>query len=350
MLNQPDLFSETMECLMPSTIKGWDELDLFSEPAPKPVACEPEQPATAGVDLAAIRADIPRKVALAAHTGTSFDPQTRADTAIEDYCNTLAADYQTLQEMINDPAALAAEFARYRTGYKRRYLALLLSKARVVSPMIAGPSNFPVRRMQKGNRSVDSRLEELMVFRERAIAAIRKRYVPSYAIASGDADAVERLEARLEEARAKRELYKRINATLRQTKALDLPGRIKALVALGVPKGLATQCCTPDYMGKTGIPSYAMNNLGAEIRRLEDRLVAVNKAKNAKPSTLERDGITFQDDPPANRVRLMFPGKPDASTIASLKQAGFRWAPSLKAWQAYRNPKSLAFAQRFVDR
>ena len=49
-----------------------------------------------------------------------------------------------------------------------------------------------------------------------------------------------------------------------------------------------------------------------------------------------QNGVRFEDSPADNRVRLYFPGKPDAATIADLKKSGFRWTPSLGCWQAYR--------------
>ena len=34
-----------------------------------------------------------------------------------------------------------------------------------------------------------------------------------------------------------------------------------------------------------------------------------------------------------NRLQVFFDGKPDADTRAELKSNGFRWAPSVGAWQ-----------------
>lgn len=42
---------------------------------------------------------------------------------------------------------------------------------------------------------------------------------------------------------------------------------------------------------------------------------------------------------------VFFPTKPDEAVRGRLKSHGFRWAPSIGAWQAYRNVRALAFAK-----
>jgi hypothetical protein len=38
-----------------------------------------------------------------------------------------------------------------------------------------------------------------------------------------------------------------------------------------------------------------------------------------------------------HRLQIEFPGKPEAAIITRLKQRGFRWAPSVGAWQRQRS-------------
>lgn len=54
-------------------------------------------------------------------------------------------------------------------------------------------------------------------------------------------------------------------------------------------------------------------------------------ASSAKSSMV--GDVKVEEDPEAQRLRLHFPGKPSADIIAKLKQHGFRWAPSERAWQ-----------------
>lgn len=141
--------------------------------------------------------DIPREVALAAHAGTSFVPEERAEGVLEDYASTLRADLETLTRYANTDdkkATLETEFARYREGYKGKYLAYLGSRNGIMSTMITGASNFPVRRMEKKQRTIERRLAEMLDFRQRALAAITKVLRPELRpIMTGDTNAVESL-------------------------------------------------------------------------------------------------------------------------------------------------------------
>lgn len=51
----------------------------------------------------------------------------------------------------------------------------------------------------------------------------------------------------------------------------------------------------------------------------------------------------------ADRMQLVFPGKPDPDTIAALKGAGWRWSPRNEAWQRYITPASMQSAKRIIQ-
>lgn len=233
--------------------------------------------------------------------------------------------------------------------YAAKFSAYLTSKGRCVSTMIAGPANFNTGRARKSNDSADRAGDELIESHTRWVKALRKVAFPHEApIMSGDANAIERLRAKLADAEAFQAEAKEINAAIRAAVRHN-ENPITCLRALGIAAARCAELVKPDELGRVGIPDYALTNNSAEIRRLRKRIETVSKAK-ATPTTEEfhvGSGIALVDAPEANRVRLKFPGKPDAATRGELKAHGFRWAPTVDGgvWQAYRNDRALAHAR-----
>lgn len=288
--------------------------------------------------------------AMAAHQGTSWVPEKRAQQEIESHAAELAQDRAALEKHATTPEKLAtldAEWARYAAGYterKRRYLA---SRARVISWFIAGPSKFPAARMNKRADVSHRRLEDLISFRERALQAIIRTLHPEWRpIMAGDADAEARLVEKIAKAEALQERMKAANAAIRKHAKAGAEAQTRALVEQGLSPTHAAELLKPDYCGRIGFPDYETRNNGANIRRMRERLEQVRRT-HAQPVT-EKAGANarLEDDPPANRVRLFFPGKPAADVRERLKRGGFCWTPSIGCWQAYRNTWSLDLAKR----
>lgn len=298
-------------------------------------------------------ADIPRELAQAAHAGTSMTPETRAAQERSGYAATMQADHEMLAGHAPTPekqATLAEEFARYRTAYAdktRRYLA---SRSRIVSSFIAGPSNFPARRMEKRNEIADRRLRELVEFRERALAAIKRALHPEWRpIMAGDDNATERLRVKIVKAECLQQAMKAANAAIRKHAKAGAEAQVAAVVALGFTEEQARRLLEPDYCGRIGFADYETRNNGANIRRMKERLEAVTRTQAMPDTAKEGTAARVEDCPAENRVRLYFPAKPAREIIEELKSNGWRWTPSLGCWQAYRNTASLALADKLKD-
>ncbi len=293
--------------------------------------------------------DIPLTTAIAAHNGTSFVPEKRGASERTGYAETLRSDYESLAKLADTDekrSLLDEEFTTYRAGYRKHVLAWLHSRSRIVSTMIAGPSNFPVRQMEKRSNWAHNHLQRLLSFRERALEAIRKKLCPGpRPIMSGDDDAVERLEAKISDAERLQAAMREANKIVRsKPKNQPTPEKITALVALGLKAANAASLFEPDFCGRLGFPDYKLANNNANIKRMKDRLAAISRNKAAEESTVEGEHARVDDCPAENRVRLFFPGKPAAEVRRKLKSSGFRWAPSLGCWQAYRNDRTRATA------
>lgn len=292
--------------------------------------------------------DVPLELAQRAHSGTSFVPERRAEQERADYAQTLTADRDGLTQLISTPekaALLEAEFARYRAGYRRRFLAVLAARSACISMMIAGPSNFPTERQRKRGATVDRRYEELAAWRERALKAIRRTLCPELApIMTSDADAVERLGDKVAKAEAKQARMRAANLAIRKHRKAGAEAQVAALVALGFSPFISERLLEPDFAGRVGFPDYELTNNAANIRRMRQRAETVAEVQAQPERTVEGSRARIEDCPADNRVRLFFPGKPDLDVRTRLKRGGFRWAPSLGCWQACRNHGALALA------
>lgn len=299
-------------------------------------------------------ADIPANAAAAAFALVSFTPDKRGERARADYAAALAEDLLQFEESakIGGTAEMVgAEFQRYREGCRSRYLAYLHSSSRCASSMITGPANFPTARMQKRNAITHQRLTEFLDWSEMAKRAILRKLHPDLRpIMAGDADAIDRLAAKIAEAERAQERMKLVNKTLRETAKTGPDAQVSAMIELGYDDEAAHRLVFPMKPYRQGFESFELTNNQANIRRMKERLTHIERAA-AMPvkEQSSADGIRMEDDPPANRVRLFFPGKPDEAVRSKLKSCGFRWAPSSGAWQAFRNSTSLRVATAMIQ-
>jgi len=293
--------------------------------------------------------DIPADLARAAHGGTSFTPDKRADQERASYAATMAADLASLERYATTDekrALLADEFARYRAGYAARVRAYLGARSRCMSSMITGPSRFPTARNAKRNATADKRCQEMLDYREGALAAITRKLRPELApIMAGDDDAAARLRQKLAKAEERQAGMKAANAAIRKAAKGGAAAQVAALVALGYPETIARELLTPDSLGRVGFADYEIKNNGAQIRQIAARLASVTAAKATPDTTTRGEHATIEESAADNRIRLTFPGKPAADVRARLKAGGFRWAPTINAWQAYINNGTRALAR-----
>ena len=336
----------------------------FAKLLPRPYTIPPHhQKAIRTMDLLnEYEKDIPRDTAVAAHAGVSHSPEQRGAAQIRDYATTLAQDRQALESLATTPEKeelLRAEFERYRQGYRARTIAYLNSRSRVMSPMITGPARFPVAANEKRSRWAQNKLTDLIGYRERALAAIRKKLDPAVGpVMAGDEDAVPRLEAQLTAAMDEQETMKLANAAIRKalknkgskTDAELHAGLVDDLKALDLSETAARALLRPDSFNGIGYPDYKIRNNGANIRRMQQRLDGLKAAKAQPVQETEHARGRVEWDRPANRVRLFFPGKPEHELRQKLKASGFRWAPTLGAWQAYYNERAKAAAVEIMGK
>lgn len=210
-------------------------------------------------------------------------------------------------------------------------------EARVPSVMIAGSSNFPVRKKEKQNAARDRNMQEWQDV-QGLLDKIRSTGMGG--ISADDPQAVQKLEAKLANLEQAQENMKAINAYYRKHGTLDgctvLPEKqIKAL---------QQDMKSSWHLEPKPFQSFELSNNNAEIRRTRARIEELKRHGEKEYSGWTFDGGRVEANKEANRLQIFFDGKPDEATREELKANGFRWAPSAGAWQRQLNDNAYRAA------
>ncbi|EMD16755.1 hypothetical protein HMPREF9943_00983 [Eggerthia catenaformis OT 569 = DSM 20559] len=205
--------------------------------------------------------------------------------------------------------------------------------ARVPSVLIAGGSNFPVRKKEKQNAARDKNYKEWKDI-QGLLEKIRSTGMGG--ISADDPDAVKKLNAKLEKLTKAQETMKAVNAYYRKHKTLescpDLDSeatqKLKARMEI---RGVQDK----------PYPTWALSNNNAEIRRIKDRIQSLSVNKEELYTGWEFAGGKAEINVKDNRLQLFFDDKPDGKIRDELKANGFRWSPKASAWQRQLNSNAI---------
>ena len=211
--------------------------------------------------------------------------------------------------------------------------------ARVPSVMIAGPANFPVGKKEKQNRARDSNMEEWRYI-QGLLDKIRSTGMGG--ISADDPAAIEKLQKKLDGLERSQLIMKEVNAYYRKHGKLDGC----ALLSPDQIEKLKASMASSWRSDPRPFESYQLTNNNAEIRRVKARIEQLSKQAQREFSGWEFDGGRVEMNREDNRLQVFFDGKPDADTRAELKSSGFRWAPSVGAWQRQLTDNAIRAADR----
>ena len=282
-----------------------------------------------------------------AHSGTSFDPEKRAETEkeyfkaeVNDVYNELKGSAKTEKHK----SELEDEMLQFQKKYAEKFNDTLASRGRMLSPMIAGPANFPTRRNEKAYNSYENKVRENAKFRDKVVAGITKRWRKENVADAGGARTV--LEKKLKKAQENHQQMKDINVIMRK-KSSDSDKR-KQLESIGVSETLIRDVFKPDYMGRTGFQGFHLQNSNAKIKSMKERLKTMSKFESTETTSKEINGVEIVDNKESDRVQILFDGKPDEVMRNKLKGSGWRWSPKNTAWQRKRTDNAMRSAEQIV--
>ena len=211
--------------------------------------------------------------------------------------------------------------------------------ARVPSILIAGGSNFPVRQKEKQNAARDSNMQEWQYI-QGLLDKIRSTGMGG--IRQDDPQAIPKLEKKLAGLEKAQETMKAVNAYYRKHGTLDgcphlSPENLEKLKAAMVSGW---------HYEKKPFQSWELSNNNAEIRRIRQRIDSLTRARETVYVGWEFEGGHVEANREQSRLQVFFEDKPDADARQQLKEHGFRWAPSVGAWQRLLNGNAYYAADR----
>ncbi len=293
--------------------------------------------------------DLNYRLAKNAHQGTSFSPEERARQEQQEYYHDIKSVYTLFADRItaDQEALFLEEIVRYRKGNLSRRLDYLYSRSRIMSAMVTGPSKFPTRSNEKHSRAYENKLNAFLEWREKAIYRIGKTLgLTGSAISSDDRDALEQLQAKIAVLEAKQARMKEINGVWRKAgnkpeplRDANLTGSERDEIISHMKYGMADR----------PYPSWSLTNNSGNIRRLKERLHDLRKRRAYMTTETVIGAVTITDNVEDNRVQIFFPEKPSDEIRGQLKRNGFKWAPSIGAWQRVRSCQATQKAKRIVS-
>lgn len=169
----------------------------------------------------------------------------------------------------------------------------------------------------------------------------RAKRVGAGGVSADDPAAVQKLQAQLEKMEEKREFMKRVNKEFRQGGWGAVTG-----ISDAARERLHSIMLAEPWKGGKPFQAYELTNLGANIRRVRERIEALSVTQEQEPGeAVEGEGYRLEEDKLTNRMRFFFDSKPSEEVRSILKANGFRWAPSVKAWQRQASANGRAAAE-----
>ena len=162
------------------------------------------------------------------------------------------------------------------------------------------------------------------------------------AIFSDDPAAGEKLAGKIDRLQMRQDLIKSANQLVRK-------GNREGLADLGFSETQIEKLFTPDVFGSIGFADYAIRNNGAEIRRLKKRLETLEAHANDETQEYQICGIKVVDSVEDNRLQIFFGERVSNEVYKELKSHGFRWTPSVGAFQAYRGNGANYWAKTIIE-
>jgi len=301
--------------------------------------------------------DLPYDRAYAAHSGTSFEPEKRAELRQREYVEDVTSVYNEFNKIAKTPEQkqiLKEELERYKENYIKKQLAVLDAASRTVSSFITGPSKFPTARNEKRLQTEHKRGQEFLDWRKQARKSIKKklRDVRSEDVVFEEdlnvlKRAIIRNVATLKSIEDGKEFYNR------QAFVTSLAGKLKRRLNAGevqlVEKALEF---VQKVSVKAGLKKPVFTKRHSIWRDLEKAKTEPGgkEIKTGEELVKEYEGAQIVNNHDLERVQIMMDEIPAEEVRTELKQSGWRFSGKNKAWQRKNTAYAIDSATSIIDK
>lgn len=227
--------------------------------------------------------------------------------------------------LLEKAKTMADRYSRKLASYYNNYYR---NEASCPSVLVSGAGNFPTRKKEKQNNRRDKLMDEWKYLENYEIK-IRNLLTMKQPIRSGDENAIELLEAKLDKLQEEQDIMKNVNAYYRKNGTLD---GCPDLTEVQIEK-LKEDMKQGWHMGNKPFESFHLANNSASIRNTQKRLESLKKSKEAGNRKIDNKFFKVVMNTDIMRLQLFFDGKPDDEIRNILKKNAFKWSPKNGCWQ-----------------
>lgn len=255
----------------------------------------------------------------------------------EEYKAAVDKVYALAEKVISAKPDRAEKVIYLSQKYARLYAEYLNKDCHITcmcpSILISGAGNFPVKKKEKQNTAWEKNHQFYTEKIEPIPEKIENIFYCKEIIKSGDADAIERLEEKLELLKDNQELMKGVNKYHKDNGTVIGCPLLTEAQAGKIQKTLED----PNSWYDKPFPPYKLSNNNQNIHTTEKRLNALKAAKEKGNAETKTEWCQIVENTENMRLQLFFDDKPEQKIRDILIANGFRWAPSVMAWQRHLN-------------
>lgn len=289
--------------------------------------------------------ELSKELARRAHSGTSFDPDKRADQECEDFKNTIIEVDKKFELALKINPGIENELKetneKLKLAIKRRWEDHLYSRSNVMSSMITGPARFPTARNMKRKEWHQKKLTDLLGLINRVDKIIDR-------ITRKKLSTTDKLQEAIKDLESKKILHEQMKVANKKLKSGNIDSAVLFLREIGVGEDSIIDFLNVqknNWCGK-GFAPFQLSNSLARIKAQELLVKSLEARKSYQSETI--NGVFMECDAESDRVRLHFDGKPSPEIIEILKKRAFRWSPTNSAWQRQLTQNAVSVAKNIL--